>query len=131
MRIVIAMIAFVGLPGMSGLAGAAQISSPSIFGGSTQNLAQCVILNGGTTSLTAAVQILDESGNAVKTSNCGTMAPNDFCSAATGISFGGSYSCIATAGSVANLRGAMVIKEPVSDGFGGTNERPFRSAPLR
>jgi hypothetical protein len=90
-----------------------------------------VVLNGGTTTLTVTVKILDESGGVVRTSNCGSIAPNDFCSVASGISFGVAYACIATAGSVANLRGAMVIEESVPDGFGGSYERPFRSAPLR
>jgi hypothetical protein len=132
MRIVIALVVCAGVLGTSGFAGAAQISSPSIFGVPTQAFAECVVVNGGTTALPVTVKILDEPGNTVTSSTCdGAIAPNGFCQVAHSITSLGAYSCIAIAGSVANLRGAMVIDEPVPDGFGGTDEQPFRSAPLR
>ena len=68
----------------------------------------------------------------VKVDTCDSaLPPGDFCAVATGISSGVAYACIATAGSIGNLRGAMTIEETAPDGFGGSYQRPIRSAPLQ
>jgi len=131
MKTIIALIACSCVVGMANLSGAAQIASPTIFGSSTQTAAECVVVNGGTTNLAVTVEILDKSGAVLRSSNCdGSLAPGQFCSAG-GIINAVLASCIATAVSVANLRGALTIEEPVPDGSGGTYPSPIRSSPLR
>jgi hypothetical protein len=127
MKIIIALVACACILGLAGVSDAAQISSPAIFGAYTQTTAHCIVVNGGTTTLTVTVKILDESGGVVK-SITDSLPPGEFSPVSAGISFGVAYACIATAGSVANLRGALSIEEPSSD---GTYQRPIRSAPLQ
>ena len=105
---------------------AATISSPVIFGAYTQTTAQCVVFNGGTSPLSVTVKILNEGGGVVRSTTCdGPLPAGEFCSDASSISSGVGYACSATAGSTANLRGALTIEET-----NGTDQRPIRSAAL-
>jgi hypothetical protein len=130
MKAIIALAACAGVLGLVGVSDAAQISSPAIFGAYTQTTAHCIVVNGGTSTLTVTVKILNESGGVV-TSVTDPLPPGEFGPLSAHISFGVAYACTATAGSVANLRGALSIEETVSDGFGGSYQRPIRSAPLQ
>src|SRR5262247_2449931 len=111
---------------------AAEIASAAIFGSDYQSQAECVVLNGGTGSLNVTVKILIESGEARKTYNCGgPVDAGEFCAATAVIARGKAYACVATAASVAALRGALVIQELTPDGSGGFYWRAIRSSPLR
>ena len=127
--------------GWSGIMEAAQISSASIFGGHFQTKAECVVLNAGTRPIATTVKILNDNGATAATSNCsGPLDSGEFCSVVATISFQNplasinfmnSFSCVATAGSTVNLRGALVIYEDVFDVvFGISNLQPMRAAPL-
>ena len=131
MRTLSVLAIFAAVLVLTPLAHAAQISSPSIFGSLEQDRAECVIYNAGVGNLTVTITILTESGATQSLRNCGAVAPGQFCARSTAIASGVAYSCIATAGSVGNLRGALVIQQQVPDGFGGTYTFGYRSAPLR
>ena len=91
---------------------AAQLASPTIFGGFFQDSAQCTIGNLGTTPVTVTVDIVDRDGNVVPTdSHCGVVAPNFLCQVNTGaIAPDAALACTATtSSSVAKLRGSFAI----------------------
>ena len=121
MRTLILATVCAGVLALSGMSEAAQISSASIFGGHFQTRAECVVLNFGTRPVAATVKILNDNGQTAATSNCdGSLDPGEFCSVAAAITFQNplasiqfmnSFSCVATAASTANLRGALVIYE--------------------
>jgi hypothetical protein len=128
MRLLIVVIACLTAVGPAGFAHAAQIASPAIFGSHDQDVAQCVVINGGTDPINVTVRILNESGGAVDTEVCNQLPPFGFCSAAAlNIPIGVAFACTATAGSVLKLRGTLTIQENVTD----SSPRPIRSAPLR
>jgi len=132
MKTLLALAVCAGMFGFSTVAHALQIASPAIFGSHQQDRAQCVIYNAGTGTLTVTIKILTESGAVQGTvGNCGSVAPGDFCSKSVAIDFGVAYACVATAGAVINLRGALVIQEQKPDGSGGTYTFGVRSAPLK
>ena len=113
---------------------AADISSPGIFGVATQDWAECVVLlNGGSTPLNVTVKIINFFGVTAKTYNCGgPLDGGEFCATGTPTDLGfAPYACVATAGSVGHLRGALTLSEQVPDGGGGSYLRAVRSAPLR
>jgi hypothetical protein len=115
----------------SGHSEAAQISSPIIFGNVDQARAECVVINGGTTALVVTLKIIDAAGALKTMSSCdGSLAAGDFCALTMPIGFIGPFACTATAGSVANLRGAIVLEDAVIDSFGLLQFRAIRSAPL-
>ena len=118
---------------LGGVAHAAQIASPVIFGSVAQDKAHCVILNGGTTPLTVTLKILNEYGGTEATETCGgPLGAGQFCARRIAIDNAGAYACSVTAGSVTNLRGALVFEEELLDPvWGSTFRRPIRSAPLR
>jgi hypothetical protein len=126
----------------SGMSEAAQISSPSIFGGHFQTRAECAVLNFGTRPVAATVKILNDNGQTAATTNCdGSLDAGEFCSVVAAITSQNplasmhnmnSYSCVATAPSTGSLRGALVIYEEVYDyDWGIYNLQPMRSAPLQ
>jgi hypothetical protein len=143
MRTLILATVCAGVLALSGMSEAAQISSASIFGGHFQTRAECVVLNFGTTPIPAAtVKILNDNGQTAATSNCdGALDAGEFCSVVAAITNQNplasihnmnSYSCVATAPSTGNLRGALVIYEEVYDyDWGIYNWHPMRSAPLQ
>ena len=142
MRTLIVATAFAGVLALGGMCEAAQISSPAIFGGHFQSLAECVVLNFGTRPVATTVKILNDNGETAATSNCsGPLDAGEFCSVAAAITFQNplasinfmnSFSCVATAASTANLRGALVIYQDVFDvDFGVSNLQPMTSAPLQ
>jgi hypothetical protein len=95
---------------LAGTSGAAVIASPPVFGAFFQQTAQCTVGNVGTQPVTAAIQIVDQSGTAVASTSC-RMEPDFLCQAsALSIATDQAYSCTATvSGSVANVRGNMAI----------------------
>ena len=142
MRTLILATVCTGVLALSGMSEAAQISSTPIFGGHFQSRAECVVLNFGTRPVAATVKILNDNGETAATSNCsGPLAAGEFCSVAAAITFQNplaslnfmnSFSCVATAASTANLRGALVIYQDVFDVvFGISNLQPMTSAPLQ
>jgi hypothetical protein len=133
MKALLVVTAFVGLFALGGVSHAADMSSPGIFGVATQDLAECVVLNGGTKSLNVTVKIINFFGVTERTYNCGgPLAPGQFCATSTPTTLGfAPYACVASAPSVASLRGALAIHEQVPDGFGSFYLRTVRSAPLR
>jgi hypothetical protein len=138
MKTLVVAVACAGVLALSGVARAAQISSPGIFGIEFQSLAECVVFNGGATPLAVKVQILSRSGSAMRTEHCdGSLGPGQFCVAVAGtsqglpIGDGFPVSCIATAASTANLRGALTIHDRVVNEWGTLDFRPVRSAPLQ
>ena len=127
-RGLLVMVACLGGLGVVGVSHAAEISSPAIFGGVSQAVASCMVLNGGATTLKVTIKLLDESGGLLRQVNCSSVPTGTFCAiGSTAISSGVAYACTATAGSVTNLRGALTIH---LDHLGGGNQ-PIRSAPLR
>src|SRR5262245_9491090 len=133
MRTLAAVTACASVLALSSWSQAAQISSPTIFGSGTQDRADCVVLNGGTTTLAVTVTLLSEYGVTVGTSTCGEpLGAHQFCALSRPIDPAGAFACIVTASSVTNLRAALVIEEEVFDPiFGFTVLRAIRSAPLR
>ena len=126
MKMQIVVAASVSVFGFAAAAHAAQLSSPAIFGAHTQDIAHCVVVNGGTTTVAVILTILDESGG-ILARRGDAIDPGGFASVDSFIPFGVAHACIVTtASSVANLRAALTIVELVP---GGT--RPIRSAPLR
>jgi hypothetical protein len=111
-------------------ADAATISSPAIFGSHDQNQATCVALNIGTTTAAVTLKILNESGGTESTTTQ-TVAPGDFIVTIRNISSGVAYACSATFPSGTKLSAALTIIDIVPDGWGSSNHRPIRSAPLR
>jgi len=132
MKTLIVAMAGAALLGSGGPSEAAQISSPMIFGNVPQAEAECVVVNGGTSPIQVTLAIVDELG-AVKTmTTCGGPVPaGDFCTLSMPIPFIGPFACTATAGSTANLRGALVLEDKVLDSFGLFQFRAFRSEPLQ
>ena len=133
MKTLVAATACAGVLVLSSWSQAAQMASPTIFGSGTQDRADCVVLNGGTTTLAVTVKLLDEYSNTVATSTCSEpLGAGQFCALSRPIDPAGAYACIVTAASVTNLRAALVIEEEVNDPiFGFTILRAIRSAPLR
>src|SRR5262245_40195652 len=133
MKALVAATACAGVLALSSWSQAAQMSSPTIFGSGTQDRADCVVLNGGTTALAVTVTLLSEYGVTVGTSTCDEpVGAGQFCALSRPIDSAGAYACIVTAPSVTNLRGALVLGEEVYDPiFGFTILRAIRSAPLR
>jgi hypothetical protein len=126
MRAAVALSALACIAAFTGTADAAQIASPAIYGSAAQTLAFCIIYNGGTTSVTVTVKLLDESGDALTNVNngcAGKLAAGEFCSVSKGVSHNVAFACTATAGSVTNLRGTMTLQD--------NNDNTIRTAPLR
>jgi len=132
MRTLIITLACAAVLALSGVSQAAQIASPILYGNEDQVFAQCIVVNSGTTPLTVTLKILDSFGLTVATDNCdGSLDAEEFCTRALAIDNQTAYACIATAGSVATLRGTLVLEEKVPNpSTGGTFRRPIRSAPL-
>ncbi len=118
---------------LSGVSQAAQISSPTIYGTLDQQSAECSVLNGGTTPQAVTVKLVSEFGDTIGPMNCGgaRLDAGEFCSLFTPIDNSTSYACVVTAGSVANLRGGLVLHRRVLDDFGLFNFQAIRFAPLR
>ncbi len=138
MRTLVVALVCAALLAPIGEARAAEISSTPIFGVVFQFLAECVVLNGGNNPVSVKLKIVGSHGDLLEAGNCyGSLGPGEFCSIVAGwqdgLSLGDGHpvSCVATAPSVANLRGAMVMHERVNDGMGGLLLLPMRSAPLR
>ncbi len=135
MKTLILAMACAAVLALGGMSYAAQISSPTIFGTSSQDLAHCVVLNGGTSALTVALKIVNDFGGTEATSNCsGPLGAGQFCNLVARVTDSGSgvFACIATAGNVTNLRGTLVLEEELPDPvFGNLFRRPIRSAPMR
>jgi len=132
MRTLIVAIACAGVLAWSGSSQAAQISTPTIFGNVDQALAECVVINGGTTALAVTLKIVDAAGATKTTSNCdGSLAAGNFCTLIMPVGFVGPVACTATAGAITNLRGALVLEDQVVDSFGLLRFRAIRSEPLR
>lgn len=117
----------VGVLGFAGMCHAGQIASPALYASFAQQVALCIIYNGGSTAQTVSAQLFDETGaplTGVHTSCGGPLAAGEFCSIAKiGISNDSAYACSATAASVAHLRGSIILQ----DG----SDTSLRSAPLR
>jgi hypothetical protein len=135
MRTLIVAMACTAVLALSGVSQAAQISTPAIFGNHNQDQAHCLVVNGGTSPLAVTLKLINEYGGTEATYNCsGPPEPGEFCTLRRTISgaVAWAYACMATAGSTANLRGALVIEEQLIDPVWGTNFlRPVRSAPMR
>jgi hypothetical protein len=111
--------------GFVGACHAAQIASPSIYADGTQHVALCLVYNGGNTPQTVRVQLFDEAGTVLADSGtCQAIPDGQFCSIAKiGISNDNAYACAATAASVTQLRGTIILQD--------NSDRSLRSAPLR
>jgi hypothetical protein len=132
MRALVISVAAAGVLALGGVSSAAQISSPMIFFGGGQEKAHCVVLNGGDTPVAVTLTIINQFAGTEATESCdGPLGPGQFCAHRTAIDHPGAYACIASAGSVTKLRGALAIEEEAIDQFGGAYLRPVRSAPLR
>jgi hypothetical protein len=130
MRTFIMLTAIACLFGLTDLSHADQtIASQTIFGAHTQDRAQCIIRNIGTTSIPVTVTILGESGEIISTTSCGgSVTAGHNCSAFATISFGVAYACSATtSGSAKQLRGTLILFNSVDPG----DVEPLRSAQLR
>src|SRR6187401_2849952 len=101
--------------GFAGMCHAGQIASPAIYAGFAQNVAFCIVYNGGSTAQTVNVRLFDEAGNALTGVNtsCGApLGPGQYCSIAKiGISNDNAYACTASAGSASPLRGTMILQD--------------------
>jgi hypothetical protein len=132
MRTLVVTMACAAVLVLSGMSQAAQIASPPIFGTGDQDFAHCIVLNGGMTPLAVAVKIINEFGGTEATYNCsGPLGAGQFCALRRAIDNAGAYACVATAGSTANLRGALTLEEEQPDPSGGEFLRPIRSEPMR
>ena len=133
MRTLLVATAVAGLLALSGVAQAAQIASPTIYGTADQVLAECAVINGGLTPLAITVKIVSEFGETIGPISCGgpTLAAGDACSLATLIDNSTAYACVASAASIANLRGGLVFHKHVQDSSGILVLHPIRFAPLR
>jgi hypothetical protein len=135
MRTLIFAMACAAVLALSGVSQAAQIPTPAIFGNRNQDKAHCLVINGGTSPLAVTLKLINEYGGTEATYNCrGPLDPGEFCTLRTTITnaLACAYACIATAGSTANIRGALVIEEKLIDPFWSTKFfRPVRSAPMR
>jgi hypothetical protein len=135
MRALIGAAAFAGLLALSGVSQAAQIASPTIYGTFDQVVAECSVVNGGPSSVSAVtVKIVSEFGETIGSINCGsnkTLAAGEFCSFITQIDNSTAYACVATASSLANFRGGLVFHKHVQDNLGILVLHPIRFAPLR
>jgi hypothetical protein len=113
--------------GFAGMCHAGQIASPAIYAAFSQDVALCVIYNGGSTTQTVHVQLFDEAGTVLTGVNtsCGSPLPSgQFCSIAKiGISNDNAYACAVTASSVTPLRGSIILQD--------STDTSLRSAPLR
>ena len=132
MKTLIVTAAFASVLALSGLAHAAQISSPLIFGGHFQELAECVVLNAGTRPVTVtSVKIVDDNGQTRSSQTCaGPLAAGEFCQIVAHIDFNNSFGCVVTAPSTTSLRASVVLDQFAFDDFFVKNVRPMTSAPL-
>ena len=132
MRTFIVATAFAGVLAVGGLAHAAQIASPMLFGGHFQQLAECVVLNAGTTPANiTSVKIVDDTGHTRSSQTCaGPLDAGEFCQTVAQIDFNNSFGCVMTAPTTANLRASITIDEFDFDDFFVRNTRPMTSAPL-
>jgi hypothetical protein len=114
--------------GFAGLSHAAQITSPAIYAGLSQNVANCAVYNGGSTTQTVQLQIFDEAGTVLAIGNCaGPIPVGQFCNIVKiGISNDKAYACTATVtgGNITRVRGSIILQ-----GLGG--KPSLRSAALR
>jgi hypothetical protein len=135
MRTLFVATACAGVLALSSVSQAAQISSPTIYGTFDQVVAECSVVNGGPTPLPAVtVKIVSEFGETIGPMNCGsnrTLGAGEFCSLIAQIDNSTAYACVATAGSLANFRGALVFHKHVQDDLGILVLHPIRLAPLR
>ena len=133
MRTLIVATACAGVLALSGMSQAAQISSPTIYGTFDQVVAECAVVNGGTTPLAVTVKLVSEFGDTIGPMNCGGMklGAGEFCSLFTPIDNSTAYACVATAGSIANLSGGLAFHKQVESDFGILVFHPIRFAPLR
>jgi hypothetical protein len=111
--------------GFAGACHAAQIASSALAAGPSQTVALCLVYNGGTTPQTVRVQLFDEAGTVLADSGtCQAIPGGQFCSIAkSGISNDNAYACSATAASVTQLRGAIILQD--------NSHHSLRSAELR
>ena len=111
--------------GFAGACHAAQIASPSIYAGPSQTVALCLVYNGGSTPQTVRVRLFDEAGAVlVDSGTCNATPGGQFCSIAKiGISNDAAYACAATAASVTQLRGTIILQD--------NSDKSLRSAELR
>jgi hypothetical protein len=118
---------------IGGVAQAAeQIASPVVFGNHFQERAECVVMNAGTKPVAVTVKIVDDTGQTVATSNCnGPLGPSEFCSVVKGIDFRNSFACVASAPSIANVRGTLMLLHKEIDDFFVPQFRPSRVASLQ
>jgi hypothetical protein len=127
MKTVVALAA--SMFGFAGMCQAAQIASPAIFASVSQNVANCVVYNGGSTTQTVQIQLFDEAGNVLTGVNgtCGGPIPlpaGQFCNIAkVGISHDKAYACAVTSGNVTNLHGSIILQD--------NGDTSLRSAELR
>jgi hypothetical protein len=111
--------------GFAGACDAAQIASSALFAGPSQSVALCIVYNGGTAPQTVRVQLFDEAGTVLADSGtCQAIPGGQFCSIAKiGISNDNAFACAATAASVTQLRGAIILQD--------NSDKSLRSAELR
>jgi hypothetical protein len=98
------------LLGLAGSAHAAQLASATIYGAFSQQTAQCSIGNVGTTPIFVTVNIVDEAGDVVPTTeHCGTVEPGSLCQVfASPIATASAFACTATTkGDTGKLRGSF------------------------
>jgi len=116
--------------GFAGVCHAAQIASPAIYAAFSQNVALCIVYNGGSTPQTVQVQLFDEAGTVLTGVNGSCEFPTpipagSFCSIAKiGISNNNAYACAAKAHNVTNLHGSIILQDH-------STNTSLRSAPLR
>ena len=70
MRTLIVATAFATVLALSGVSQAAQISTPAIFGTHNQDMAHCLVVNGGTSPLDVTLKLINEYGGTEATYNC-------------------------------------------------------------
>jgi hypothetical protein len=122
MKILIALMAC--MFGFAGACHAAQIASSATAAAPSQTAALCLVYNGGSTPQTVRVQLFDEAGTVLKDSGTCHASGGQFCQIAIGgISNDNAYACAATAASVTQLRGAIILQD--------NSHISLRSAPLR
>src|SRR6185295_8864523 len=130
MRTLIVAMACAGVLALSGVSQAAQIASPTIYGSFDQVLAECSVVNGGPTPLASVtIKIVSEFGETIGPMNCGsnkTLGIGEFCSLRTLIDNTTAYACVATAGSITNLRGGLVFHKHFLNPGGSLTLHPIR-----